>query len=81
MSPTYTMSAHLCKQIYSSWRQTRHPSPEPLLGPSTQQRRDSTSSNSSTSSSTSPVFSSANPSIDRDRDTSSSQASWRGRRQ
>lgn len=24
MSPTYTMSAHLCKQIYSSWRQT-HP--------------------------------------------------------
>ncbi|KAK4452316.1 hypothetical protein QBC34DRAFT_377324 [Podospora aff. communis PSN243] len=26
MSPTYTMSAHLCKQIYSSWRQT-HPTP------------------------------------------------------
>lgn len=26
MSPTYTMSAHLCKQIYSSWRQT-HPDP------------------------------------------------------
>jgi hypothetical protein len=26
MSPTYTMSAHLCKQIYSSWRQT-HPEP------------------------------------------------------
>ncbi|KAL2159684.1 hypothetical protein VTH06DRAFT_2253 [Thermothelomyces fergusii] len=23
MSPTYTMSAHLCKQIYSSWRQAR----------------------------------------------------------
>ncbi|CAK7204103.1 hypothetical protein SEUCBS139899_006856 [Sporothrix eucalyptigena] len=22
MSPTYTMSAHLCKQIYASWRQT-----------------------------------------------------------
>jgi hypothetical protein len=29
MSPTYTMSAHLCKQIYSSWRQARQPSPEP----------------------------------------------------
>ncbi|KAK1831567.1 hypothetical protein QBC39DRAFT_371742 [Podospora conica] len=30
MSPTYTMSAHLCKQIYSSWIQTRNdhlPSP------------------------------------------------------
>ncbi|KAG8428562.1 hypothetical protein J3459_003807 [Metarhizium acridum] len=23
MSPTYTMSAHLCKQFYASWRQTR----------------------------------------------------------
>lgn len=23
MSPTYTMSAHLCKQVYTSWRQTR----------------------------------------------------------
>ncbi len=30
MSPTYTMSAHLCKQIYSSWRQARQTSPEPL---------------------------------------------------
>lgn len=30
MSPTYTMSAHLCKQIYTSWIQTRNdalPSP------------------------------------------------------
>lgn len=28
MSPTYTMSAHLCKQIYASWRQTHdHTSP------------------------------------------------------
>ncbi|KAL6363643.1 hypothetical protein LRP88_03065 [Fusarium phalaenopsidis] len=26
---TYTMTAHLCKQIYASWRQTRQPSPEP----------------------------------------------------
>ncbi|KAL5606085.1 hypothetical protein BROUX41_006145 [Berkeleyomyces rouxiae] len=26
MSPTYTMSAHLCKQICSSWRQTASPS-------------------------------------------------------
>ncbi|KAF4973220.1 hypothetical protein FSARC_425 [Fusarium sarcochroum] len=25
---TYTMTAHLCKQIYASWRQTRQPSPE-----------------------------------------------------
>ncbi|KFG80311.1 ste12 interacting protein [Metarhizium anisopliae] len=23
MSPTYTMSAHLCKQFYASWRQSR----------------------------------------------------------
>ncbi|KND88962.1 hypothetical protein TOPH_06437 [Tolypocladium ophioglossoides CBS 100239] len=30
MAPTYTMSAHLCKQVYASWRQTRHqPSPPP----------------------------------------------------
>jgi hypothetical protein len=29
MSPTYTMSAHLCKQIYTSWRQTRQTSPSP----------------------------------------------------
>jgi hypothetical protein len=29
MSPTYTMTGHLCKQIYTSWRQSRHPSPEP----------------------------------------------------
>ncbi|KAK0616015.1 hypothetical protein B0T17DRAFT_496800 [Bombardia bombarda] len=37
MSPTYTMSAHLCKQIYSSWRQTRQGSPEssPLPSPPT----------------------------------------------
>ncbi|KAI1767164.1 hypothetical protein GGR53DRAFT_483271 [Hypoxylon sp. FL1150] len=28
MSPTYTMSAHLCKQIYKSF-QTRQTSPEP----------------------------------------------------
>lgn len=29
MSPTYTMSAHLCKQIYASWRQT-HDGPHAL---------------------------------------------------
>ncbi|KAM3511414.1 hypothetical protein MY11210_004964 [Beauveria gryllotalpidicola] len=23
MSPTYTMSAHFCRQVYSSWRETR----------------------------------------------------------
>jgi hypothetical protein len=34
MSPTYTMSAHLCKQIYSSWRQARQTSPD-LNSPST----------------------------------------------
>ncbi|AEO62443.1 uncharacterized protein THITE_107962 [Thermothielavioides terrestris NRRL 8126] len=34
MAPTYTMSAHLCKQIYSSWRQTRQSSPEPHPLPS-----------------------------------------------
>ncbi|EWG40260.1 hypothetical protein FVEG_02728 [Fusarium verticillioides 7600] len=31
---TYTMTAHLCKQIYASWRQTRQPSPD--LAPPTQ---------------------------------------------
>ncbi|KAK3988305.1 hypothetical protein QBC44DRAFT_103410 [Cladorrhinum sp. PSN332] len=35
MSPTYTMSAHLCKQIYSSWRQTKQSSPDPLPSPPT----------------------------------------------
>ncbi|KAK4195078.1 hypothetical protein QBC40DRAFT_24832 [Triangularia verruculosa] len=38
MSPTHTMSAHLCKQIVSSWRESRqgrHSSPEasPLPSP------------------------------------------------
>ncbi|RFN49661.1 ste12 interacting protein [Fusarium flagelliforme] len=28
---TYTMTAHLCKQIYASWRQARQPSPELAL--------------------------------------------------
>ncbi|KAF4974689.1 hypothetical protein FZEAL_8436 [Fusarium zealandicum] len=31
---TYTMTAHLCKQIYASWRQTRQPSPEMSLSSS-----------------------------------------------
>ncbi|KAK3378096.1 hypothetical protein B0H63DRAFT_525347 [Podospora didyma] len=36
MSPTYTMSAHLCKQIYSSWRQTKQTSDSsPLPSPPT----------------------------------------------
>ncbi|ODA80383.1 hypothetical protein RJ55_03341 [Drechmeria coniospora] len=26
MAPTYTMSAHLCKQVYASWCQSRQPS-------------------------------------------------------
>ncbi|KAI5861135.1 hypothetical protein GGS23DRAFT_598664 [Durotheca rogersii] len=34
MSPTYTMSAHLCKQIYKSF-QTRQTSPDPLSSPAT----------------------------------------------
>lgn len=34
MSPTYTMSAHLCKQIYTSWRQARQTSPDPSPLPS-----------------------------------------------
>lgn len=25
MAPTYTMSAHLCKQIAASWKEMRHP--------------------------------------------------------
>ncbi|TQN74958.1 hypothetical protein CSHISOI_00449 [Colletotrichum shisoi] len=32
MSPTYTMSAHLCKSIYASWRETRR-SPSDLPSP------------------------------------------------
>ncbi|KAH0426194.1 ste12 interacting protein [Colletotrichum camelliae] len=35
MSPTYTMSAHLCKQIYASWRETR-PSPSNMPSPGVQ---------------------------------------------
>ncbi|KAK2593689.1 hypothetical protein QQS21_008597 [Conoideocrella luteorostrata] len=36
MSPTYTMSAHLCKQFYTSWRQARQPnSPNTPAGSST----------------------------------------------
>ncbi|TDZ35177.1 hypothetical protein C8035_v009925 [Colletotrichum spinosum] len=35
MSPTYTMSAHLCKQIYASWRETRR-SPSDLPSPGVQ---------------------------------------------
>ena len=31
MSPTYTMSAHLCKQIYASWRQTHDASPSTIV--------------------------------------------------
>ncbi|KAH7025793.1 uncharacterized protein B0I36DRAFT_365456 [Microdochium trichocladiopsis] len=30
MAPTYTMSAHLCKEIYKSWQVGRQTSPEPL---------------------------------------------------
>jgi hypothetical protein len=34
MTPTYTMSAHLCKQIYASWRQQRqHPDISPPSSP------------------------------------------------
>ncbi|EDO65087.2 hypothetical protein GE21DRAFT_7902 [Neurospora crassa] len=29
MSPTHTMSAHLCKQIYSAWCQDHTGSPKP----------------------------------------------------
>ncbi|KAK1999317.1 hypothetical protein LX36DRAFT_574585 [Colletotrichum falcatum] len=35
MSPTYTMSAHLCKSIYASWRETRR-SPSDLPSPGVQ---------------------------------------------
>lgn len=28
MSPTYTMSAHLCRAVYSSWREIRQPNGE-----------------------------------------------------
>ncbi|KAK4241297.1 hypothetical protein C8A03DRAFT_41243 [Achaetomium macrosporum] len=42
MSPTYTMSAHLCKQIYSSWRQARQTSPDPSPLPSPPTRAGST---------------------------------------
>ncbi|GKT60770.1 STE12 interacting protein [Colletotrichum tofieldiae] len=39
MSPTYTMSAHLCKSIYASWRETRRsPSDLPSPGPFPEKR-------------------------------------------
>ena len=66
MSPTYTMSAHLCKQIYKSYRD-RQTSPEP-------------SHSTQTTSWTSPVMSrrSLSPdkrtSVDSDRSDSSSSS-------
>uniref|UniRef100_A0A8H7KD59 Uncharacterized protein n=1 Tax=Bionectria ochroleuca TaxID=29856 RepID=A0A8H7KD59_BIOOC len=62
MAPTYTMSAHLCKQICSSWRQTRQPtdgsalsshrslSPDSSMKPLSDQRRRSSSSSTTSSS-------------------------------
>ncbi|KAM7203687.1 hypothetical protein V8F33_002002 [Rhypophila sp. PSN 637] len=35
MSPTYTMSAHLCKEIYSSWRKAHPAGSDPLPSPPT----------------------------------------------
>ncbi|KAK4248784.1 hypothetical protein C7999DRAFT_30764 [Corynascus novoguineensis] len=51
MSPTYTMSAHLCKQIYSSWRQARQSSPDasPLPSPPTTDFSNSRNSNTTSS--------------------------------
>ncbi|POS70173.1 hypothetical protein DHEL01_v211434 [Diaporthe helianthi] len=35
MSPTYTMSAHLCKQIAASWKEIRHPLEPGQMSPTT----------------------------------------------
>lgn len=35
MSPTYTMSAHLCKQIAASWKEIRHPLEPGQVSPTT----------------------------------------------
>lgn len=56
MSPTYTMSAHLCKQIYTSWIQTRNDAlPSPPVSakpvPNTMRRSPSPSASDDSSSS------------------------------
>ncbi|RYP14156.1 hypothetical protein DL765_006564 [Monosporascus sp. GIB2] len=79
MSPTYTMSAHLCKEIYKSW-QTRRVSPEPA---NTQSTSTSTARYASSSRSPSPE----KRSMDSDRGDASgfpprsrpsSSSNWRG---
>ncbi|KAF3077205.1 hypothetical protein CFAM422_000765 [Trichoderma lentiforme] len=35
MSPTYTMSAHLCRQFYTSWHQSRRQNTPSSATPST----------------------------------------------
>ncbi|KAK2012690.1 hypothetical protein LZ32DRAFT_658645 [Colletotrichum eremochloae] len=42
MSPTYTMSAHLCKSIYASWRETRRSPPSPEKRSMDSDRSDTT---------------------------------------
>ncbi|KAI0845960.1 hypothetical protein F5Y00DRAFT_244957 [Daldinia vernicosa] len=83
MSPTYTMSAHLCKQIQKSF-QTRQTSPEPLSptatylpaylrrspSPQPEKRTSVDSDRSDTSTHTVSTGSSSNSS-------SSSSSSWR----
>jgi hypothetical protein len=41
MPATYTISAHLCKQIYASWRQTRPPAAPAAAARDTKRSMDS----------------------------------------
>ncbi|KAI1362332.1 hypothetical protein F5Y08DRAFT_312455 [Xylaria arbuscula] len=84
MSPTYTMSAHLCKEIYKSY-QNRRTSPEP--SPSSQtaswtspiMSRRSPSPNTRTSVDSDRSDSSSTPSSPMSRSPSSSSWSWSSR--
>ncbi|KAK4041764.1 hypothetical protein C8A01DRAFT_34143 [Parachaetomium inaequale] len=79
MSPTYTMSAHLCKQIYSSWRQAHpQPSPDPSPLPSPPTAFSSSSNNTASYLSRPSSPTAEKRSMDSDRgEPSSSGGNWR----
>ncbi|KAI0543535.1 hypothetical protein F4679DRAFT_568286 [Xylaria curta] len=83
MSPTYTMSAHLCKEIYKSF-QNRQTSPEPShpnrnQAPSSWMTRRSPSPNNRTSVDSDRSDSSSASSTPMSRSPSSSSWSWGSR--
>ncbi|TRX93461.1 hypothetical protein FHL15_005736 [Xylaria flabelliformis] len=84
MSPTYTMSAHLCKEIYKSF-QNRQTSPEPShpnrnqAPPSSWMTRRSPSPNNRTSVDSDRSDSSSASSTPMSRSPSSSSWSWGSR--